>query len=87
MTTIEQYNTIRAVIRSNLQTIKSLLAQANSLHQVVIELDDNIESDEKKKLNDSLNNIYKSIDLLVMQTDVLLKTFVAYANAKEGAGV
>jgi hypothetical protein len=83
MSNVERYNAIRAMIISNLGTIKSLLDQANSLNAVVEELDDNVDPTEKQKLTDSVNNIYKSIDLLVMQTDALFQTFVDYANSAE----
>lgn len=87
MSNVEQYNSIRATIASNLETIKSLLAQANSLHKVVEELDGNVDADEKRKLNDSINNMYKSIDLLIMQTDTLFQTFIVYANSSEPVNV
>lgn len=86
MNNVDQYNAIRATIGSNLGTIKSLLDQANSLHQVVQDLDGNVDAEEKQKLNDSINNMYKSIDLLIMQTDTLFQTFIVYANSKEPIG-
>jgi len=87
MSAADQYNAIRSSIASNLATIKSLLEQADSLHGIVLELDDNIDADEKKKLNDSINNLYKSIDLLVQQTDTLFKAFINYAKSKENVVV
>lgn len=85
MSTVEQYNAIRASITSNLETIKTLLAQANNLHNIVDELDGNVDAAEKEKLNASINNIYKSIDLLVVQSDTLFQTFIVYANSMEPA--
>lgn len=87
MNDAEHYYAIRASINSNLMTIKSLLEQANGLHEVVAGLAKTVDSGEKKKLDDSLSNIYKSIDMLVIQTDNLFKAFVEYANSREGAGV
>lgn len=87
MNNIEQYNAIRAAISSNLNTIKSLLDQANGLHKIVTELDGNVDSDERTKLTNSINSIYKSIDLLVIQTDSLLKIFIEYARSTEGMNV
>jgi hypothetical protein len=83
MSNVERYNAIRETIISNLMTIKFLLDQANSLHEVVKDLDDNVEPEEKQKLTDSVNNIYKSIDLLTVQTDSLFQTFIDYANSTE----
>jgi Mg2+/Co2+ transporter CorC len=83
MNTTDQYNVIRSSIRDNLATIRSLLTQADSLHDIVGQLDDKVDNEEKKKLNDSINNIYKSIDLLVIQTDTLFKTFIKYADSTE----
>jgi len=83
MSTSEQYHSIRYSITANLTTIKALLSQADRLHQIVAELDNNVDEAEKKKLNTSIEGIYSSIDALVAQTDELFRMFVTYAKAQE----
>jgi hypothetical protein len=79
---ILQYQDIRNTITSNLNVIKQLLEQAENMHNLIESLDDG-DQEDKIALQHSINNIYKSIDLLTEQTHKLFESFIKFAGETE----
>jgi predicted component of type VI protein secretion system len=74
---INQLEDVRAAIQVNIESIKSLLEQANSLSELITPMEDTVLRD---KLAENLKGIYTTIDSLIENTDNLfdeLKEFAA----------
>ena len=74
---INQLEDVRAAIQVNIESIKSLLDQANSLSELITPMED---TDLRDKLAVNLQGIYSTIDTLIENTDKLfdeLKEFAA----------
>jgi len=77
-----QYQEIRNTITNNLNVLRGLVEQAESMHRVVESLGEG-DASQKQELNTNIQNIYSSIDVLASQTDRLLKTFIKFASETE----
>ena len=74
---ISQLEDVRVAIQVNIESIKSLLEQANSLSELITPIQD---TDLRDKLAENLQGIYSTIDSLIENTDRLfdeLKEFAA----------
>jgi ADP-dependent phosphofructokinase/glucokinase len=74
---VKQLEDVRMAIQVNIESIKSLLEQANSLSELIAPIEDTILRD---KLEENLKGIYSTIDTLIENTDKLfdeLKEFAA----------
>lgn len=74
---VNQLEDVRAAIQVNIESIKSLLEQANSLSELITPMED---TDLRDKLAENLQGIYSTIDNLIENTDKLfdeLKEFAA----------
>jgi len=77
-----QYQDIRNTITSNLRVIKTLLEQAENMHNLIERLGDN-DAAQREDLRHAIDNIYKSIDLLTQQTQTLFNSFIKFASETE----
>jgi arsenate reductase-like glutaredoxin family protein len=77
----DQYEQIRKAIRSNIAAIRNLLDQADNLYTIAQDVSD---EPTKKKLSDSVQALYKSIDELIKQTDNLFDQYKYLAVAQRG---
>ena len=74
---VSQLEDVRAAIQVNIESIKSLIEQANSLSGLIEPIED---ADLRDKLAENLRGIYSTIDRLIENTDTLfdeLKEFAA----------
>lgn len=74
---VNQLEDVRTAIQANIESIKSLLKQANSLAELIEPMED---TDLRNKLAETLEGIYHTIDQLIENTDLLfdeLKEYVA----------
>lgn len=74
---INQLEDVREAIQVNIESIKALLEQANSLSELIAPMED---TDLRDKLAETLQGIYTTIDSLIENTDKLfdeLKEFAA----------
>lgn len=74
---VKQLEDVRAAIQVNIESIKMLLEQANSLSELISPMKD---TDLRDKLAENLKGIYSTIDNLIENTDRLfdeLKEFAA----------
>jgi ADP-dependent phosphofructokinase/glucokinase len=74
---INQLEDVRVAIQVNIESIKALLEQANSLSELITPIQD---TDLRDKLAENLQGIYSTIDSLIENTDRLfdeLKEFAA----------
>jgi uncharacterized coiled-coil DUF342 family protein len=78
----EQYEQIRKAIRSNIAAIRNLLDQADNLYGIAQDVDDEV---TKKKLSESVQSLYNSIDELIQQTDNLFDQYKNLAASQRGA--
>lgn len=74
---ISQLKDVQGAIQQNIDSIRTLLDQADALNAVISEVTDD---PVKAKLTDSLAELYKSIDTLVSNTNSLFDELVEYAN-------
>ncbi len=75
---INQLEDVRSAIQVNIESIKSLLEQANSLSDLIAPIED---TNLRDKLAENLQGIYSTIDRLIENTDKLfdeLKEFAAH---------
>ncbi len=75
---INQLEDVRTAIQVNIESIKSLLEQANSLSDLITPIED---TNLRDKLAENLQGIYSTIDRLIENTDKLfdeLKEFAAH---------
>lgn len=74
---VKQLEDVRNAIQVNIESIKSLIEQANSLSEIITPIED---TDLRDKLSVNLQGIYSTIDNLIENTDKLfdeLKEFAA----------
>ena len=74
---VNQLEDVRTAIQVNIESIKSLIEQANSLSEIITPIEDTVLRD---KLAANLQGIYSTIDNLIENTDKLfdeLKEFAA----------
>ena len=74
---IKQLEDVRAAIQVNIESIKSLIEQANSLSELIAPIED---VDLREKLAENVRGIHATIDRLIENTDTLfdeLKEFAA----------
>jgi hypothetical protein len=81
---IEDYEAIRQTIKRNVQAIRALLAQADELSAIVVDMTD---PEVKKSLTASVESLYKRIDELIEETDKLFNQFVKFAKSVSVARV
>lgn len=72
-----QLKDVQKAIQQNIDSIRSLLDQADALNAVINEVTDDT---LKGRLSDSLAELYKSIDTLVTNTNSLFDELVEYAQ-------
>ena len=72
----DQYEEIRKTIKGNVAIIRQLLNQADFLYNIAQTVED---KNTKKKLTDSITELYKSIDLLIEQIDGLFDQYTGAA--------
>ena len=78
---LEQYQTIRKTIASNVETIKSLFDHSKTLTELVSGLKESDCSDEiVKKLEKQIEEINSSINQLILQTDQLFNLYDKFAD-------
>jgi hypothetical protein len=82
---IEKYEDLRMSINGNLNTIRSLLNQADKLNGLVGSLSD--DDEQKKDLEQSIKELYKIINDLIKQTNILFKQYAEFANSVTRARV
>ena len=73
-----KYETIRKTVQSNLDTIRALLEQADNLTNLIEETPDD---ELKKKLKESVKNLYKTIDTLIEESNKLFDQYLDFANS------
>jgi ADP-dependent phosphofructokinase/glucokinase len=74
---VKQLEDVRAAIQVNIESIKSLIEQANSLSELIAPIED---ADLRDKLAENVRGIHSTIDRLIENTDNLfdeLKEFAA----------
>lgn len=74
---VKQLEDVRAAIQVNIESIKSLIEQANSLSELIAPIED---ADLRDKLAENVRGIHATIDRLIENTDTLfdeLKEFAA----------
>jgi Mg2+ and Co2+ transporter CorA len=74
----EKYETIRRTVRSNLETIRTLVAQADNLTSLIDETPDEALRD---RLKDSVKNLYSTIDILIDESNKLFDQYLDFANS------
>lgn len=77
---IKQYESIRNAIGKNVETIKAMLEQADSLSVLAESLSDETAGQTKKDLEDQISKMHKSIGLLIDQTTELFKLYDRFAD-------
>jgi hypothetical protein len=74
---VKQLEDVRSAIQVNIESIKSLIEQANSLSELIAPIED---ADLREKLAVNVRGIHSTIDRLIENTDNLfdeLKEFAA----------
>lgn len=74
----EKYETIRKTVRSNIETIRTLVAQADNLTSLIEETPDEALRD---RLKDSVRNLYSTIDTLIDESNKLFDQYLDFANS------
>ena len=74
----EKYETIRKTIRSNLETIRTLVAQADTITSLIEETPDEALRD---RLKESVKNLYATIDTLIEDSNKLFDQYLDFANS------
>ena len=80
MDAVKQLRDVQEAIQNNIESIKSLLDQADALSSTINEIEDGT---LKSKLEENLSSLYESINKLVNNTNSLFDELVDYANASE----
>lgn len=73
---VNQLEDVRTAIQVNIESIKSLLEQANALSELITPMED---TDLRDKLAENLRGIYTTIDQLIENTDKLFDELKEYA--------
>lgn len=76
---INEYTAMRQAIQNNIDAIRSLINQANSLMEVVNSISNN--QTLKDQLLEQVTSLNSSIDHLVDETDKLFKLYIDLANS------
>jgi len=74
----EKYETIRKTIRSNLETIRTLVAQADTITSLIEETPDEA---LRGRLKESVKNLYATIDTLIEDSNKLFDQYLDFANS------
>lgn len=74
----KKYETIRKTVQANLDTIRTLVDQADSLTNLI---DQTPDAELKKKLSDSVGSLYKTIDTLIEESNTLFDQYLDFANS------
>lgn len=67
----QQYNSLQASIRGNVNAIRVLLMQVDALNTTIASIDND---DLKNQLDRNIKSVYKSINELIDQTDQLFSS-------------
>lgn len=70
----QQYNVLQASIRGNINAIRVLLMQVDSLNETVTKIDN---AELKSALDQNIKSVYKSINDLIDETDKLFTSLQA----------
>ena len=73
---VKQLNDVRAAIQVNIESIKVLIEQANSLSELIMPMED---TELRDKLGENLKKIYETINGLIEGTDKLFDEVKEYA--------
>lgn len=73
---IKQLDDVRTAIQVNIESIKSLIEQANALSELIMPMQD---IELRDKLGENLKKIYETINGLVESTDKLFDEVKEYA--------
>ena len=72
----KQFENIKSVIDTNIQTIKSLKEQSTGLEEIIVSMSDKETSDlMKTRLKSIKDNVDKSIETLIQETKELFIAF------------
>jgi phosphoribosylaminoimidazole carboxylase (NCAIR synthetase) len=74
----EKYETIRKTVRSNLETIRTLVAQADTITSLIEETPDEA---LRGRLKESVKNLYATIDTLIEDSNKLFDQYLDFANS------
>jgi ABC-type transporter Mla subunit MlaD len=79
---LEQYKHIQAILKSNVDTIGSLIRQAESLSLIAENLSgaDQASMDTKEQLTTNIDRVQESIDKLITQTQELFVLYDKFAD-------
>lgn len=73
-----KYETIRATVRSNLETIRTLIEQADTITSLIDETPEEVLRD---RLKNSVKNLYQTIDTLIEESNKLFDQYLDFANS------
>lgn len=74
----KKYETIRTTVHSNLETIRTLVEQADTLTNLIEETPD---EELRNKLKDSVKKLYETIDILIEESNKLFDQYLDFANS------
>lgn len=74
----QKYETIRATISSNLETIRTLVEQADNLTSLIEETPDEA---LRTRLKESVKKLYETIDTLIEESNKLFDQYLDFANS------
>lgn len=74
----QKYETIRVTISSNLETIRTLVEQADNLTSLIEETPDEA---LRTKLKESVKKLYETIDTLIEESNKLFDQYLDFANS------
>jgi hypothetical protein len=79
---IDQFNSIRQTLSTNVKTIGMLVEQAKTLSEIAENLNGASSVDEatKTKLKEEIDRIQVSIKSLIVQTDILFDLYEKFAE-------
>lgn len=78
---IAQYYAIRDTIRSNAESIKKLVEQADSLREIVEKLNGTTDESIKANLQQQIDSLNHIISELIEQTDKLFEEYNKFVKA------
>jgi hypothetical protein len=73
-----KYEIIRKTVQGNLQTIRTLVEQADNLTGLIEETPD---EELRNKLKESVKNLYVTIDTLIEESNKLFDQYLDFANS------
>jgi hypothetical protein len=73
-----KYETIRQTVHSNLQTIRTLVDQADNLTNLIEETPD---EELRNRLKESVKSLYLTIDTLIEESNKLFDQYLDFANS------